>query len=187
MLARPLPLIPMLSVSSAASVVKSSSLASHQSRVSSLPRASRGQGSRNHHSLPNPFLVIRFRTLLRNEPLTNPSPSIACALFPIQRRGCLSPDFLSSLFHFPFAVHFSILRIPQVLCLPLLRKLPGWHPFLPILVHPERFLRRVHGELRCIRKKDSEENSQPPTQEAQCAATKTAERSSERKARLDRT
>src|SRR5882762_8943632 len=38
----------------------------------------------------------------------------------------------------PSSVSSSKFRIPQLLCLPLLRKLPRCVPTIPILVHPER-------------------------------------------------
>ncbi len=46
------------------------------------------------------FPFNQFRTLLRNEALPTPLPSIASALFPMQRRGVRVSHFPFSLFHF---------------------------------------------------------------------------------------
>src|SRR5258708_39258763 len=57
----------------------------------------------------------------------------------------VSPRFCGQL-RLPSSVHSSKFRIPQPLCLPLLRKLPGCVPTIPI---PERAI-RLASPPRCL-------------------------------------
>jgi hypothetical protein len=66
---------------------------------------------------------------------TDPHPLTLLKSYRFKNRGRegAQPDILSN--HLQFSVHTSKFRIPQILCLPLLRKQRGCGGILPILVH----------------------------------------------------
>ena len=83
------------------------------------------------HQKLNPFLFKRLRTLCPKTPGVGVPPLLLTSSF-------------------PSSVHSSKFRIPQVLYLPLLRKLPGCVPTIPILelmvsVHSENAFASIPG------------------------------------------
>ena len=111
------------------------SFTNHQSRITS-------------HA-PIPFVFMRFRTLFRNGAPSTPFPSITCALFPIQRRGCrFSPPVYPELrgvtrhfSHFPYTLPFYVSRKSFIcqsyencrgggVCFPFWNSAPSIHPYL---------------------------------------------------------
>jgi hypothetical protein len=105
-------------------------------------------GERSVSSLP--ATLIRRLACVANKALTKALNPLNATLTKNTGRG--TPRFPSAFPHLPSSVHTSKFRIPQLLCLPLLRKQPGCGGILPILVCPKH-IREVHPEdsrwVRC--------------------------------------
>jgi len=90
------------------------------------------------HTLPNSFALTKNSTLLFsiNYKLFCKNTGGGGRAISVSRsiRGCL-----------PSSVHSSKFRIPQVLYLPLLRKLPGCVPKIPILEHSRKGAHLIAG------------------------------------------